>query len=245
MKLFGLVVSTLLVISCAPLMALSQTGEQAAPPRQLRAGPGTLLPVELVGVLGDKNSQAGTPVTLQITIDMRAPDGTVVIPKGMKVIGHVTEATARQKHQAGEIGLAFDKLIMPDGSEVPITAAIQAIAPARTTGSPGGPNAVAVTVNNAPGVNGPVVGPSAPGISGTGGAGGVDAGGMTNGATSTGSTAAVPMLSSSAEGVVGMKDVSLKKGTMTDSVVWSEKHDITLQNGTQMILRITGDQPQK
>ncbi len=65
----------------------------------------------------------------------KLPDGTV-IPRGAKVVGHITQATA----QSGDSSLviAFDKIEMPKGGETPIKATVQAVAAPVESDSDGG-----------------------------------------------------------------------------------------------------------
>ena len=45
-------------------------------------------------------------------------------------------------------------------------------------------------------------------------------------------------ISLNAEGVQGMPELSLAPGPAEDSVLTSEKHNVKLESGTQMILRV-------
>ena len=45
-------------------------------------------------------------------------------------------------------------------------------------------------------------------------------------------------LTPKAEGVVGMSGVSLSTGSAQDSLLSSQKHNVKLDSGTQMILRV-------
>jgi hypothetical protein len=52
-----------------------------------------------------------------------------VIPKGSKLVGHVTQASARAKGDSeSTLGIVFDKAILKNGQEVPLNVAIQALA---------------------------------------------------------------------------------------------------------------------
>ena len=56
-------------------------------------------------------------------------DNKVVLPKGSKVMGKVTQAQGRAKGQdESALGLAFDSAVLKDGTQVPISFTIQAVA---------------------------------------------------------------------------------------------------------------------
>ncbi len=81
--------------------------------------------------------------------DMKS-NGQVVVPRGSKLIGHVTSARPRRVGKAAssgegsaaasgsaagsaasELGVVFDRAVLKDGREVPLQAAIQALARAQ------------------------------------------------------------------------------------------------------------------
>jgi hypothetical protein len=54
--------------------------------------------------------------------------GSVVIPKGSRLVGHVTEVKARSKDQATSVvGIAFDRAVLKNGTEMSLALGIQAI----------------------------------------------------------------------------------------------------------------------
>lgn len=69
-----------------------------------------------------KKAKQGDEFTAKVTQDVVA-DGKVVITKGSKIIGHVTEAASSGEYK---LGLSFDKVISK-GKDIPLHAAIQAI----------------------------------------------------------------------------------------------------------------------
>lgn len=77
-----------------------------------------------------KKSKPGDTVTAHTTETKND------IPKGTKLVGHVTQASARAKgDSASQLGIQFDRAVLKNGQEVPFNAAIQAMAPARTADS--------------------------------------------------------------------------------------------------------------
>src|SRR5215813_8313349 len=90
---------------------------------------GTNLQAELIKPLDAKKAKPGDEVSAKVTQDVKS-DGKVVIHKGTRLVGHVTEAQARTKEQANStLGIAFDKAVLKGGEEVSFNSVIQAIAP--------------------------------------------------------------------------------------------------------------------
>jgi hypothetical protein len=85
--------------------------------------------VELVKALDSKKLKEGDVVEAKLTGSITLPSGATV-PRGSKVIGHVTEAKARSKSDAeSSLGITFDKIARPGGEDAPIHGLIQAVAP--------------------------------------------------------------------------------------------------------------------
>jgi hypothetical protein len=79
-----------------------------------------------------KKNKPGDEVTARNTQAAKS-DGKVVIPKGSKLVGHVTEAKARTKGESeSALGIMFDRAILKDGREVPLHVAIQAVSAAQS-----------------------------------------------------------------------------------------------------------------
>ena len=89
---------------------------------------GTAVNAQLSQTIDSKKAKAGEPVTAQTT-DAVKSDGKVIIPKGTKLIGHVTRASARSKGDADStLAIQFDRAVLKDGHEVPLQVTIQALA---------------------------------------------------------------------------------------------------------------------
>jgi len=58
---------------------------------------GLVIPVEIKKTLNPKKVQVGDPVALEVTKDVKGPDGEVLIPKRAKATGRVTQSIARTK----------------------------------------------------------------------------------------------------------------------------------------------------
>jgi len=78
--------------------------------------------------VSSKTAKAGQTVTGSVAHDVIS-GGKVVIPKNSKLIGHVTEASAKANGQSdSKLGIVFDKAMLRNGSTVPMQARIQALA---------------------------------------------------------------------------------------------------------------------
>jgi len=51
------------------------------------------------------------------------------------------------------------------------------------------------------------------------------------------SDASNPPLTGTSQGVIGLKGYSLNQGTMQDSVISSQDHNVKLESGTQILLK--------
>src|SRR5206468_2055316 len=109
----------------------------------------------------------------------------MVIPKGSKLVGHVTEASARGNGETeSALGIVFDKAILKNGEEIPLNVAIQALASAQ-----GGPSMAGDEMDTMGGLSGSAAGSGMAG--GRGAIGGVSsaAGGAVGTVTTTGAAA--------------------------------------------------------
>lgn len=213
---------------------------------------GGVIPVELAKSLDAKKLKQGDAVEARTSAEMNGPNG-LVIPRGSKVIGHITEAHARSKgDQQSSLGVVFDKLEVKGGQELPANATIQAVGAA--------PNANAFAAAN-PGAPAPEAGMATQGQANrdTGnmaGMGGTNPRG-TNSSTVPGSnpssaqagsapaasdvpanagTNSSQQLTAQSTGVIGIKDLQLGP----DSVLTSSGKDVKLDSGTRLILRVGG-----
>ncbi|HUB51452.1 MAG TPA: hypothetical protein VL986_04865 [Terracidiphilus sp.] len=84
---------------------------------------------ELEGKLDTKTAKAGDQVVLKTTEKVKAADGTV-IPKGTRLIGHVTAAQAHDSaHAESQLGITFDRAELKSGQSVAIHSTIQTVEP--------------------------------------------------------------------------------------------------------------------
>ena len=236
--------------------ASAQAGQSSA---SLSAG--TTFEAALSGSLDARKNKEGDQVVARTTQAVKS-DGEVVIPKGSKLIGHVTQAKARAKGESeSALGIVFDKAVLKNGQEVPIHVMIQALAAAQTEtaaaldASQG--MAQAGTMGSAAGSGhaggvlsgaGSTVGGAAGAVTNTAGAVGSTAGGAVNTTASTATSAtgavtsgtAAGQLTSSSSGVIGLKGLSLNSeasNATQGSLIVSPSRNVHLDSGTRMLLR--------
>jgi len=168
---------------------------------------GTAMKAELNSPVDSKKAKPGDPVTAHTTEPVKS-DGKTVIPKGAKLVGHVTQASARGKGDAeSALGVAFDKAILKNGQEVPLQATIQAMAAAQSSAAIAGSD-----IDTIGSAGGSAAGSGAAGgrgaLGGVAGAAGGAVGSVTNTAANAGSVAGtagstVGGAANSAAGVAG------------------------------------------
>jgi hypothetical protein len=202
-----------------------------------RIAPGSVVPVRLTKSIDAKKAKPGDEVLATVTTDLKTNSGEVIVAKDTKVVGHVTEAQARNKEQKeSEVGIAFDRAVSKTG-DMKLPMSIQAII---------------VPPSNAADNGGGGYGQSGPTTSG---GAAPSAMGSRNGAPMEGSPrppspSAVPTVGTDAQrppitantqGVIGMPDLKLEATTQNatqGSVVTSEKSNVKLESGTLMLLRV-------
>src|SRR5882672_10587715 len=165
--------------------ASGKNGEVSAA-NQLAAG--STVQAELTKPVDVRKNKPGDEVVAKTTQDVKS-DGHVVLPKGSKIVGRVTQTQARAKGQEeSQLGMAFDRAIMKDGTLMPVAFTIQAIGRSES-------EAAAVAENDNMMAGGSAGGMTSAagnaGMQGRGGLGGVTstAGGVVNtGASAAGTT---------------------------------------------------------
>jgi len=84
---------------------------------------------ELESKLDAKNAKAGETVLLKTTGKVTTADGTV-LPKGTRLIGHVTEAQAHDSaHAESHLGITFDRAELKNGQSFLIHSTIESVNP--------------------------------------------------------------------------------------------------------------------
>jgi len=223
-KVLGFVLAATLItgVSLAQNPA-QQNGGAESQNTAVRFAPGAILRVELAKSVDAKKAKVGDEVTGKTMDDFLGDKNDVLAPRGSRIVAHVVEVSPRVGESASTLGIAFDKIILKNGADVPFKAAIQAI---------GGPDLSAGPVNQPM----PQSGGGAPTMSP-----GHDpdsyGGSMGRGDVPANSGASGP-LPPNAQGVVGISGISLSAGSAENSLISSQKHNVKLDSGTQLILRV-------
>ena len=230
--------------STATAPASPQAHATQTPPNGLKIAPGSVIPVQLTKTVDAKKAKTGDEVVATVTQDMKTNGGDVLVPKDTRILGHVTEAQARNKEQKeSQLGIAFDHAVVK-GNESALPMSIQAIiAPPRTspeaaTGGGGAPEAPSSPSPNA-------------GMAG--GHSSTASGGATQSAQqnypqgggtpeSAPQTSARPPITGNTQGVIGIDNVKLDSNAQNatqGSVVTSDKNNVKIEKGTMMLLRVS------
>jgi hypothetical protein len=225
----------LLSVSLTSLVPGQTSAQPPAGPPQgpiaMHFTPGTQIRAQLDKPIDAKKAKVGDEVTAKTTDDLNStPPGLAT--KGCKIIGHVAEVTPRQGDTPAVLGIAFDKMILKNGSEMALAANIQAIGFADEFNPATGSEMVG-QMGSGPGIR---TGPPPGGTVGAGGGNPANyAGERLPGGGTSNADAKLPF---NAKGAVGMTGVTLTPGTAQDTVL-TGKRNVKLENGMQMILRVT------
>lgn len=111
--------------------ATAQAGRATASAEQA-----TNVSAQLTKSIDSKHAKVGDEVIAKTTQKATLADGTK-LPKGSRLIGHVTEVQAKSRAQHdGQLAFSFDHALLRNGREVPIHAIMQSVsAPAPLTAS--------------------------------------------------------------------------------------------------------------
>ena len=161
--------------------ARAQGGSASASSSTTAVSSADLRPVkgELEGKLDSKTAKAGDAVVLKTNQKIKTADG-LVIPKGSRLIGHVTEVQAHSKEQAeSRVGLEFDRVELRGGHAMAIHSMIESVSPSPAA-------MAAASMENEDAFNAPMGGGAAGGgMAGGGRLGGGLVGGAAGGAAMT------------------------------------------------------------
>src|SRR5882724_10473169 len=226
---------------------------------------GTAFNAALSSPIDSKKCKPGDPVNAHTT-EAAKSEGKTVIPKGSKLVGHVTQASARAKGESeSSLGIVFDKAILKNGQEIPLNnVTIQAIASAESSasaagaavdamggmgasaagcGMAGGSSALGGVTSTAGGAVGAVTNTAA---SAGGAAGGTlnsaaNAGGSIAGASkgAVGGLNAAGQLTWNSQGAFGLNGLNLNaagSNATQGSVITSAGKNVHLDSGTRMLL---------
>jgi hypothetical protein len=218
------------------------------------------LQAELTKPIDAGKAKPGDEVTAKLTQDFKS-DGKVVFHKGSKLVGHVTEAQAHSKsHAESRLGVVFDKVQPKGGEEASINAVVQALAPpvqgALASSTDESLSAPAIGGSHSGGAShggGLLGGGATSTLSNTVGTSGNAVGGVTGGVTSNVSStmngaagaglSTQGTLTNASHGAIGLQGLSLTSvsaASAQGSIVSSASRTVKLENGTQMLLQLSG-----
>jgi hypothetical protein len=221
--------------------AAAQTPETPSSAAQAEAGTaalpsGTAVNAELNSSVDSKKAKVGDKVEAHTTEDIKYA-GKIVVPKGAKLEGHVTEATARSKGDSGStLAIQFDKAIAKKGEEIPLNVAIVAIAAPQRDFSGGSADSGGdpMTGGGAATASGSPMGsshtPTATPASRSNPGGAADSTMGSNGAA---------QLSAKSRGVYGLSDLKLMAAPSSASpatIITSSGKNVRLDGGTRLLL---------
>ena len=201
--------------------------------------PGTFLSVELSTRLDTGKCRANDKIEAKTVTDL-LEHGQIIVPRNTEIVGHIADAKAHSKSSPGSmVRIAFDRMLLKDGREVPLQGTVQAIAPPLPlAGYGGGPDSFgdASAIPQMP--RGGVLAPSRP---------------ATANSVKPVSPSHVPdplsgknpksansnpnALDSTSRGVFGINGLSLETAG-SESVLSLSKGNIHLDGGTQLTLRV-------
>ena len=194
----------------------------------------TALQVELTHNVDAKKAKPGDPVEARLTQDVKE-DGTVVLHRGAKLFGHVSEARARSKESPeSRLGIVFEKAVGKHGEEFAFRAVVMAIAPSleESTNIAGDPAKLS---------SGPTMGGQPFGAGNAPGGPSASAAPALEAATRGGGSSGV--LTAESRGVMGLPGVALRPSVVDGvqgTVMVSGDHNVKLDRGTQMMLLVSG-----
>jgi hypothetical protein len=217
---------------------------QEIAPKGVKISAGSVIPVQLSKTVDAKKAKTGDEVVATVTQDLKNVRGDVLVPKDTKVIGHVTEAQARNKEQKqSELGIAFDHAEIK-GDQMQLPMSIQAvIAPPSDNPNASGPEQPSSAPSQSPNTS--------TGSSRQQGMGGSSTTAPQQGqaqappdteAPSGSQAGARPPITGNTQGVIGISNLNLESASQNQqqgSVLTSEKNNVKIEKGTLMLLRVS------
>lgn len=213
---------------------------------------------ELVDKLDSKSAKQGDSVVVKTNEDIVFPGGAD-IPKGSKLVGHVTNVQARAEgKENSQIAIQFDHAELKGGQNMAIESVIKSLSPAAGNGSatdnavPGSyganPGAPSATSSSSPGMNGSSsnMANNRPGASNTTSQPGATSqttnqtpnGGMPEPGSIVARSGNVAIRATAIPGVLLANDINGLPFTNASGMLLGARRDIHLDGGTQMVVAI-------
>jgi len=226
----------------------SQSQASSATPGAANSGAvipnGPAVTAELNGSLDSRKAKVGDKVEAHTTEALKSGN-TVLVPKGTRLIGHITQATARAKGDSeSSLAIQFDKAEPKKEQEVPLNVIVLAVAaPTQMNFSGGAPsssdpmaNTQTSSQSSPMGANRQPTPTPNPGTYPQGSA-----------AESTDTPGVTGTLPANSRGIYGLKDLKLMMNRSKDNnpstVITSTGKDVHLDSGTRLLLVTSGNAP--
>ena len=197
-----------------------------------RISPGSVIPVSLTKTIDAKKAKPGDEVIARVTQDVKSNHGEVIVAKDTRVMGRVTEAQARNKVQKeSEVGIAFDRAVLKNGSQVAMPMSIQAIIGEENNqdAAASGNNSAAEPSGGSRAMAGPTPPPPPSATAGE------------NMPLDAQNKTTRPPITSQTQGVIGISNLKLTTAASNStqgSLVTSDKTNVKIESGTLMLLRV-------
>lgn len=212
------------------------TNQTAAP----RIAPGSVIPVQLTTPVDAKKAKTGEQVTAKVTMDLKASNGMMLMPKDTEIVGRITEAQAKNKQdKESQVGIVFDHAVV-NNNNVAYPLSIQAVISPQIFQNPNnGNNGAGEAPSSSPSLGG-----QSPGAAGRGMGGGQSAppnqAPSGSGPETSNNNSPHPAITGQTQGVVGFSHLKLEtpSNPTQASVISSEKNNVKLDHGTLMLLRV-------
>ena len=188
--------------------------------------------------LESKSATANQEVILRTTSDVIV-NGKVIIPKGSKLLGHVSEVATKGKDEPQSVlAIIIEKAVTTDGTEIPLQAIIAAVA--RPSSALSSDPTYGMMHSNEPKMigTGPGSAPSTGGLSASSKASSTAAVATAN---IKGGMDETSLLDENSQGAEGYEGLSLSWHLMAPppvTVFASKGKNVKLEAGTQMLLRM-------
>ncbi|MGA2427783.1 MAG: hypothetical protein ABSH13_04710 [Candidatus Acidiferrum sp.] len=232
----GLVLAGFAAVSPA---TAQEAGAAASGRTEVTLAGGTPILVELNNGVDSKKAKVGDPIVAHTTAALKSTDDRTILPKGAKVEGHITQADAKSKGGTeSALGIQFDKAIMKDGGEIPLSVVIQAVgAPANFSGA-GDTSSLPSPSNTGTTQTSPMSTQHMPPPTAQ------EAGGAPPDAGA--GAASSPRLDAKSRGAIGLRGITLNDepaNSRPATVVVSNGKSVRLDGGTQLLLVVQAQTP--
>jgi hypothetical protein len=222
---------------------------------------GTAVQATLTKPVDAKKAKPGDAVEAKVQSDVKSA-GRVVVPKGSKLIGHVTQAKAREKGESeSALGIAFDRAVLKNGQTIAFQGVIRGVAAAPQVStseaddmmaSGEGPNYPSSAAGAGAGLAG-AAGSTATGVAnGVGNAAGTVAGNAgsmasTDAASTLGaaganvgaaSGGALGVNAAGIRGLPGLQIDAAASNSTNGTVIVSHNRNVHLDSGTQLMIQV-------